>query len=630
MGIFPGGIAKNIVTGVDDKTVYCEIWSLNSSQAPLVPWDNSKVKTYIKKLNLYRQSDNPVEELYKVFLSKPLRVTTAPEKGMMAQTSEHQILSGDIMGVHLSEDFIGVYKQENYINPVEARHIGDKKPSLRAELIDREKNFAFKDVPASEPEKPNSPALNPALYSNVLLHSGELVWGDVDLHIPGRGFDFVFQRTYRSQAIYSSVLGWGWDHNYNKRLLELYNGDIIYYDGSGRRERFKKDPETGKYQTPKEWFAELIKSEDGAFRLIYSEGIIETFDSLGRLIKIQDRNKNKMEFYYNVSGQLSSVMDSMGRVIDFEYYPFEYDEVNENVIANSGRLMRIIDFTGRVVNFTYKPDTGDLWKVETTSENPDDTNDPKFHSRTVTYDYQPNPGGDIKLSHNLKTVTDPKGQTALTVNYDVDGKDKVVNHVSGDSTIKYELEQPIPSVFDGRNNEKRFTLNNDGHIESIIEVTADGVNPSTGFGYVNGLLENVIYPRQNKLTYGYKEGILTTITENPAPEGVEDPEYPVEPSRETIFNYEDFTNNLQFIEYPGGLSQHYTYNEFGQVTSEYSNMVLDGNTIPVGQTLFYEYHPESDPGGNGSGIRKRKAVEPIHRRLSQAFHLFVWRNSKYR
>jgi hypothetical protein len=114
----------------------------------------------------------------------------------------------------------------------------------------------------------------------VLLHSGELVWSDVDLGIPGRGFDFVFQRTYRSQAIYSSVLGWGWDHNYNKRLLELYNGDIIYYDGTGRRERYKKDKSTGNYQSPRGWFTQLQKMVDGTFRLIYPDLFVEFFDAI--------------------------------------------------------------------------------------------------------------------------------------------------------------------------------------------------------------------------------------------------------------------------------------------------------------------------------------------------------------
>jgi hypothetical protein len=170
--------------------------------------------------------------------------------------------------------------------------------------------------------------------------------------------------------------------------------------------------------------------------------------------------------------------------------------------------------------------SGDLWKVEITSENTEDLSDPNFHSRTITYNYQPNTGSDINLSHNLHTITDPKGQTALTINYDSNGKDKVVNNVSGDSTIKYDLELGNPSVFDGRNNEKRFILNTDGHIESISEVTVDGSNPATNFTYVNGLLENVIYPRGNKINYSYTNGILDNIIESPSAGGVEDPKYP--------------------------------------------------------------------------------------------------------
>jgi hypothetical protein len=61
---------------------------------------------------------------------------------------------------------------------------------------------------------------------------------------------------------------------------------IVYYDGTGRRERFKVKDKPGTYLAPKGWFAELKRTEDGAFRLVYPEGIIEFFDTVGRLIKI--------------------------------------------------------------------------------------------------------------------------------------------------------------------------------------------------------------------------------------------------------------------------------------------------------------------------------------------------------
>jgi hypothetical protein len=107
---------------------------------------------------------------------------------------------------------------------------------------------------------------------------------------------------------------------------------------------------------------------------------------------VQDRNHNKMEFFYNVSGQLSTVMDTMGRIIDFEYYPF-VRETDENGIPEgrvnilSGRLHRIIDYSGRAIEFKYHDQTGDLKEVD-------------FMGRVRKYTYIAN--SDIKLAHNLE------------------------------------------------------------------------------------------------------------------------------------------------------------------------------------------------------------------------------------
>jgi YD repeat-containing protein len=267
---------------------------------------------------------------------------------------------------------------------------------------------------------------NPPLYGNVMLDTGEFVYGETDLSIPGRGFDFQFRRTYRSQAIYSGPLGWGWDFNYNKRLLAMYNGDMIYFDGSGRRERFKAIKNgnvVSGYEAPKGWFVKLHRMQDGSTRIIYPDRTYESFDSFGRLIGIQDRNRNKMEFFYDVSGQMSSVMDTMGRIIDFEYYPFEYDEENDKVNATSGRLKTIRDFSGREISFSYD-DNGDLRIVD-------------FEGRQTKYEYSTGTAGaDIQLAHNLNRITDPQGQTALTVTYN---GDKVESQNIGGSLLQFTL-----------------------------------------------------------------------------------------------------------------------------------------------------------------------------------------------
>ncbi len=81
------------------------------------------------------------------------------------------------------------------------------------------------------------PAQNPALQpdGSVLLHSGEFLYRATDLVIPGRGLDYQFIRTYRSQITggYDGPLGPNWEDNYNRRLVVKATGDMDAYDGLG-------------------------------------------------------------------------------------------------------------------------------------------------------------------------------------------------------------------------------------------------------------------------------------------------------------------------------------------------------------------------------------------------------------
>jgi len=277
MAFIPGGVSRKVdalgQTIVDHRKVVCELKSLTGFGAPMLLWKESQAKTHIKDLELYRVTDDMSKDEYNLFLSKPIMVTLDADDdrkieykdpGGNSMESDLRILPGDVLWAHLSSNFISTYNLENYIREKESTDIGDRTFSTRADIIDRRENFAFEGIPENEEEKPNSPTNNPSMYSGVLLHSGEFVYDDIDLHIPGRGFDFVFKRTYRSQCIYSGVLGWGWDHNYNRRLLELPGGDLIYYDGTGRRERYKakKSGETiTGYESPAGRFTEMKKEK---------------------------------------------------------------------------------------------------------------------------------------------------------------------------------------------------------------------------------------------------------------------------------------------------------------------------------------------------------------------------------
>jgi YD repeat-containing protein len=325
-----------------------------------------------------------------------------------------------------------------------------------------------------------------------MLDTGEFVYSEVDLSIPGRGFDFVFARTYRSQSIYSGPLGWGWDHNYNKRLVELYSGDIIYYDGTGRRERYKKDPITRKYQAPKGWFTQLQKMVDGTFRLIYPDLTVEFFDSVGRLIKIQDRSNNKMEFFYDISGQLSTVMDTMGRLINLEYYPVTFNSAKDEVLPISARLWKITDFSDpvRTVEFKYY-DNGDLKSVD-------------FAGRVKQYGYKQSNNADIQLAHNLETYIDARG-TALQDNTPVlkviyNSSDQVEKQdfveLSQDITFNYGTSSTI--VTDAQGNNKEFKNPAGTHREVI-----NGGHTTTYDLDNDDLVTLITFPEGNMIRYTY-------------------------------------------------------------------------------------------------------------------------------
>ena len=91
----------------------------------------------------------------------------------------------------------------------------------------------------------------------LFLHNGGAGHEQADLRVKAIGFDFVFQRFYRSFIEHDGPMGLRWDHGYNQRVVptrpfgartiddgwcEIYDGpetsrsgDLFYYSGTGRR-----------------------------------------------------------------------------------------------------------------------------------------------------------------------------------------------------------------------------------------------------------------------------------------------------------------------------------------------------------------------------------------------------------
>jgi RHS repeat-associated protein len=310
-------------------------------------------------------------------------------------------------------------------------------------------------------------------------------------------------------------------------------------------------------------------------------------------------------------------MDTMGRMIEFEYYPFDFDETTENMKPESGRLKTITDFSERKVEFTYDTDdkkNGDLLKVEF-------GNDEK--KRIKKYEYKAD-NDKLELSHNLEKIIDPKGQTALCVNYTDDKVDSIIrggeNEVTGSkNTFSYDEGSQNAIVLDGNNNTKTYTHYESGHVNTVKE----GTYSPTTFTYLTkdgkneGLIKTVTYPEGNGITYGYYDagenerrsaGNLVSITEIPDSARGDGGD----PKSSTLFTYENYNNQITSIIYPNTLKiTHDQFDRYGNVEKistnipgigyeyTYNNEVpgqLESETTPWGATQ-YKYHSELNPGG---------------------------------
>ncbi|MCP4148790.1 MAG: hypothetical protein GY757_13670, partial [bacterium] len=168
--------------------------------------------------------------------------------------------------------------------------------------------------------------------------------------------------------------------------------------------------------------------------------------------------------YYNLSGQLTTVMDTMGRLYDFEYYEFELgeDEKGEEdaqVKITSGRLKSITDFSGRTVVYTYDTGTSDLLEVDRNSGTLEGV---KVLSRKTRYIYETE-GTDLKLLHNLREIIDPRGATlndspVLTVHYTAGDIVERQDFIELDRDVVFSIAEGTTTVTDARNNTKTFTL----------------------------------------------------------------------------------------------------------------------------------------------------------------------------
>jgi RHS repeat-associated protein len=487
------------------------------------------------------------------------------------------------------------------------------------------------------PENPNTLGAVGGAQDNglgsVLLQTGELTQDAVVVEIPGRGFNWRCEFSYRSGMSYDGPMGQGWDFNYNRRLAVDTNGNVRAINGLGR-----VDPYTWTtnltFTVPAGFFTQLKRNLDGTFTERDRHGTTNFYfatNTLGiaQLSRLSDRNSNQMTFQYNTASQLTNVVDTLGRSIAYGY-------------DANGRLTTVSDFAGRTSHFAYDSN-GDL--VSTTSPAVTGTpNGNDFPSGKTTLCTYTSGYADPRFNHKLLTVTAPNeaavsGPPRLKAQYDLNPSStnaaRLVSLTLGGTngtgiaaggTISYTYTSFGPAggadyttpvfqniVTNRHGHVTQYRFNQLGNIVSKVQYTSgirvgDPVAYTNVFAYnadgemiaqTNAELSSVQYTYDSANPNRLAQGNLLQTLSLPGPRNGDQAQIAVINSYETSFNfiatttdgrsntlsfrYDSRGNKTNIVHRLTSMVEDFAYNASGQMTS---------HTLP----------------DNGSGSRRRDTM----------------------
>ncbi|NJN66382.1 MAG: hypothetical protein HC884_06535 [Chloroflexaceae bacterium] len=445
----------------------------------------------------------------------------------------------------------------------------------------------------------------PTIADPIDSYSGNHIYHTQWLNMPERGQSFVWGATYNSIEPTESVLGWGWNPEYNWSLHFDNPETITVQNGDARMDTFTDSNSDGRFDPPDGVNRWLIHNSDGTYTLRYLNHTTRTFDMEGRLREIIDRNGNTTEFVYNDAGLLNQIIDTSGRV-----YRLRYNAAEDRIVA-------------------FEPPFGNSWRYAYDSTgNLTTVTDPD--GKTVRYTYN--------ADHRLHTITDQNGALYVKNRYDTEGR--VVWQQSLDSTTTFSYHYADDGsgytvMTDGRGNLWRYVYNEKGQI--VEERNPDG--KSVFYEYDRrGNRSSVTDRRGNTTRYWYdSEGKLISVMDamNNITQFVYDNRLDVlvreiDPSgRETRHEYDAHGNRIKTTDPSGGVTS-YIYNEYGQVVRmtdaeggevryEYDEQGNLSTIDEPGHTTRFVYGTDGrvrehqDPAGNVT----RFAYDPLLRRTME-------------
>lgn len=456
----------------------------------------------------------------------------------------------------------------------------------------------------------------------VLPHSGEFVHTETLLSIPGQGLDVQFTLNYRSQLIYNGLAGWGWEHNYDRRLVVAGGGSLALWDGAGRTGVFSF---VGGQFTPSAGLYTAVVSATAGITLTDRSGSVECYfpldasPSAGRLRSLADRNSNTLLFAYDGQGRLSTVTDTLGRPINYAYD------------ANS-RITSVTDFAGRVVQLSYDVN-GDLVSVTTPAVTGTPNGNDFPAGKTTRFAYSSG-FTDQRLNHNLTEIISPNevadgSLTPSTINtYGLSGVafDRVISQswgggrvnasgvpAGGTMTLAYTTTIAADAPAGAAN---KTTITNRGG--NPLEMWYDGAGHRlrarqlvsgqwlvTDYAYnADGQVTHITYPAGNRTEYSYDEGAANALARGNLLQTRQVPDVvrgcdglgsaPCA-TLVTTLTYEPTFQLVSSRTNPGGARTDYAYDGRGNLTQITYPLVTLGQAAPQVATESWTYNAFGQP-----------------------------------
>ena len=420
-------------------------------------------------------------------------------------------------------------------------------------------------------------------YDPVNMCSGNYINEHVDVSLGGR-YPLEFKRFYNAVSNIYGSLGLGWTHSFEKHLFDDETGriKILYADGSEGSFKKENDYYIEEHGEP----GILTKLDNGDYIIRQDSGEYEKFDDYGCIKELGDLDGIHTAVHYErlddrITRRVKRVITKNENVLNFEYYE---DEENKNLLKRltdqtgrsvcytyeNKRLVEIRELDGAIRRFTYTAD-GRIKDVINPKGITAITNEYDDQGRTVkqtfpddsvmTYEYD-----DIGKT---TTATEQNGNVVVYTHDELQ-RHTATTYYDGTERFTYNMRHQKTSHIDKKGNVTRFAYDNKGHLTKIV----DAFGNKTSITYrADGKPMSVKGPKGEEYSYHYTlEGKLFEFRN---PLGEHDRFYYKDGNiyrtrnslgAQTFFDH-DAKGNIEKITDPDGVVTNYEYDDLNRITA---------------------------------------------------------------